>query len=115
MFYSLEIKHSFIGSPGGLTGYNSSVDGNCHSGDKLAFQKQTAHALSLSCCSNVSISWLVLLGFYVKTYAERIQVFYILLHLIQSKRFKSTFLIVTISVVPQFPFLFSHTIKYESK
>lgn len=63
----------------------------------------------------VSISWLVLLGFYVKPYAERIQFFYVLLHLIQSKGFKSTFLIVTISVVPHFPFLFSHTIKYESK
>lgn len=101
MFYSyLEIKHSFTGSPGRLTGHNL-VARNCDSADKLAFQKLTDHALILSCCYNVSISCVALLFFYVKPYAERIQLNDVLLHLIQSKGFKSTFLIVTISVVHQ--------------
>lgn len=91
MFYSSsEIKHSFIGSPGGLIEYNLLVARNSHSADKLAFQKRADQAFILSCCY-VSISWLVLLLFYVKPYAERIQVINILLHLIQSKGFKSTF------------------------
>lgn len=107
MFYSyLEIKHSFSGSPGGLTGYNLLVDRNCYSADKLTFQKPTDYALNLSCCYNLSISWLVLPVFYVKPYAERIQVINVLLHLIQSKRFKSTFLIVAIAVVHQLPFFY---------
>lgn len=79
--------------------------GTATSADKLACQKRTDHTLILPLYYNVSISCLVLCIFYVKPYTEGTQFFNILLDLIQNKRFKSTFLVMNISVVPQFPFV----------